>query len=46
MGRSTRLTGVALGLGGLVALFLPLGANDYLLHVTIISIYYAILASS
>jgi branched-chain amino acid transport system permease protein len=28
------------------ALAFPFGANDYLLHVTIISIYYAVLASS
>jgi branched-chain amino acid transport system permease protein len=36
----------ALACALILALLFPFGADDYLLHVTIISIYYAILASS
>lgn len=37
---------LAVSAAAVVALAFPLAANDYLLHVTIIAIYYAILASS
>ena len=46
MGSDTRVKGAAIAVAGMAALLLPLGANDYLLHITIISIYYAVLASS
>ena len=40
------LTSAAIALASVVALLVPFGTNDYLLHVTIIAVYYAILASS
>jgi len=46
MGSDTRVKRAAIAVAGMAALLLPLGANDYLLHITIISIYYAVLASS
>jgi branched-chain amino acid transport system permease protein len=45
MGSLARV-GPPIAVATVLALGLPFAANDYLLHVTIISIYYAVLASS
>ncbi len=44
--RSPAWPALAVSAATVLALTFPLAANDYLLHVTIIAIYYAILASS
>jgi branched-chain amino acid transport system permease protein len=46
MGKHPALVVFLLVVGLAVVLAFPLAANDYLLHVTIIAIYYAMLASS
>ncbi len=46
MGRRAYLTPLLLAAGLALVLLFPWFANDYLLHVTIIGIYYAMLASS